>query len=49
LLLELLLFGCRGHGASFSVRGHENKIRGMQSLVQCNKNAKANKWGQIPI
>ncbi|EWS65584.1 hypothetical protein Y695_01156 [Hydrogenophaga sp. T4] len=42
LLLELLLFGCRGHGASFSVRGHENKIRGVQSLVQCNKNAKLN-------
>jgi hypothetical protein len=49
LLLDLLLLGCRGHGASFSVQGHKNKNRGTRSLLRCNKNAKTNKWGQIPI
>jgi hypothetical protein len=43
----MLLFGCRGHGASFSVRGQ--KIKTFKSLLHCNNNAKQIKWGQIPF
>jgi hypothetical protein len=31
LVLELLLFGCRGHGASFSVRGQKTKFAGCRA------------------
>jgi len=39
MLLEVVSLGCRGHGYSFFNRGRY-KMRRMESIVQCNKNAK---------